>query len=114
MKQFYLIWIFKSENKQKQTWQRLRSFKQDCLSLKIYNYDTFGAYLFRQVKFPTVFKNLAYSSENLPSSFKSSNRLNSSLDKSFKSSIDDAKWRFDSLDIWDLERPLPKSSSIKE
>ena len=31
MKQFYLIWNFKSE----QTWQMTRSFKQDCLSLKI-------------------------------------------------------------------------------
>ena len=78
------------------------------------NYETFGAYLFRQVKLPTVLRKLAYSSEMLPSSLKSSNSLNSSSDKSFKSSIDDAKWRFDSLDIWDLERPLPKSSSIKE
>ena len=57
----------------------------------MHNYDTFGAYLFRQVKFPTVLKNLAYLSENLPSSLKCSNSLNSSLDKSFKSSIDDAK-----------------------
>ena len=33
MNQFYLIWIFKSE----QTWQRARSLKQDCLSLKMSN-----------------------------------------------------------------------------
>ena len=36
LKQFYRVWIFKSEAKQ-QTWQMTRSFKQDCLSLKRWN-----------------------------------------------------------------------------